>query len=332
MQDSHAIPSYPAQRLAVQDWAHENSQTYIPKKVTNTCAAIVTEKNTFLVTAFLGSGTYKKISSMTDSFGKEYIRATVPPKGRCKHRKEFISVVKKEVNFMERLQELLRDDERKFFVSPYTLSIDVMTTKKKPKLVLLHEKYDGDGRDVQAILQVIKFLHDSAIGLSILHRLGYVHCDYKPANVLFLGNPKSKSRLIQAKLHDFGGAVKIGKKVGAHTKFYSPPECFVKGCRAAPSMDAYALGVSILHMLFKQRLFDENILLTDQNFAQLDPQEVFTKMTDLVPKYHVVTKELVRIAEELMHPTPSMRLSCRNAAHRLAHCLNVMTPSPCTIL
>lgn len=94
---------------------------------------------------------------------------------------------------------------------------------------------------------------DSLIGLEHCHRKGFVHRDLKPENILlFPQNGKS-----QPKIADFGFARSYEKHGGtisrtgefAGTWMYMPPEQIINFTRAQPTVDIYAMGVTLYYLL-----------------------------------------------------------------------------------
>ncbi|KAL3830178.1 hypothetical protein ACJIZ3_018980 [Penstemon smallii] len=91
--------------------------------------------------------------------------------------------------------------------------------------------------------------------LNHIHKLGYVHCDIKPHNVLLVKEGISHDEI--AKLADFGSAKQIAK-AGVHeqqedggfrgTVMYAAPESISRQ-EYLPESDVWSLGCTILQML-----------------------------------------------------------------------------------
>ncbi|MEU5633198.1 protein kinase [Streptomyces rishiriensis] len=97
--------------------------------------------------------------------------------------------------------------------------------------------------DPEAALVVLK---GSLLGLADAHRLGVVHRDYKPENVLVV--PDGSSRLV-----DFGIAVDVGASAGAAgTPSYMAPEQWT-GAPASPAADVYAATATFFECLTSRR-------------------------------------------------------------------------------
>lgn len=93
-------------------------------------------------------------------------------------------------------------------------------------------------------LRSIEIAIDTAMGLSAGHKLGLMHRDVKPGNLLM-------DREGKAKLIDFGLAERVskqkdGKVVGS--PYYMAPE-IARGQVADLRADVYSLGASLFHML-----------------------------------------------------------------------------------
>lgn len=103
-------------------------------------------------------------------------------------------------------------------------------------------------------LQVLSHIADR---LKDLHDAGYVHCDIKPGNIMFL--PRTK----RWTLIDFGCAAKTGTWIcTGFGLFYAAPEAVQgylegeKGLIASEALDAWSLGVLAIELFTGQPVFD----------------------------------------------------------------------------
>jgi serine/threonine-protein kinase len=105
----------------------------------------------------------------------------------------------------------------------------------------------------EAALVVLK---GSLLGLADAHRIGVVHRDYKPDNVLVM--PDGSSKLV-----DFGIAVDAGTSIGvAGTPSYMAPEQWA-GAPASPAADVYAATATFFECLTGHKPY------SGDNFAEL---------------------------------------------------------------
>lgn len=100
--------------------------------------------------------------------------------------------------------------------------------------------------------EAVRVAREVCQGLSYAHRRGIVHCDLKPANILFAADGT-------AKVADFGIAhvtshdvrsrhwATTGQFVAGTLEYMSPEQA--DGERADPRIDLYALGALLYHML-----------------------------------------------------------------------------------
>ncbi|MFE7899407.1 serine/threonine-protein kinase [Streptomyces sp. NPDC057424] len=112
--------------------------------------------------------------------------------------------------------------------------------------------------DPEAALVILK---GSLLGLADAHRVGVVHRDYKPENVLVV--PDGTSRLV-----DFGIAVDAGTSAGvAGTPSYMSPEQWT-GAPASPAADVYAATATFFECLTGHKPY------AGDNLAELALQHV----------------------------------------------------------
>ncbi len=130
--------------------------------------------------------------------------------------------------------------------------------------------------DPEAALVILK---GSLLGLADAHRIGVVHRDYKPENVLVV--PDGSSKLV-----DFGIAVDSGTSAGvAGTPSYMSPEQWT-GAPASPAADVYAATATFFECLTGHKPY------TGDNFAELALQHVEAPIpTEEAPE---AVRELIR--------------------------------------
>ena len=110
----------------------------------------------------------------------------------------------------------------------------------------------------EAALVILK---GSLLGLADAHRVGIVHRDYKPENVLVV--PDGSSKLV-----DFGIAVDVGTSAGvAGTPSYMAPEQWT-GAPASPASDVYAATATFFECLTGHKPY------AGDNLAELALQHV----------------------------------------------------------
>lgn len=159
---------------------------------------------------------------------------------------------------------------------------------------------------VEEVLQIASELCEA---LDYAHQQGVVHCDIKPANVLF----DARGRV---RLADFGIAhisdrlmsrgFNTGSDVAMGTLHYMAPEQ-LDGVRDDPRVDIYAMGAVLYEMLTGQTYleFDTRRVPTAQahniHLIQHEPPKSLRKVNPNVPRW------LTRVVERTLRKTPEKR-------------------------
>ncbi|MFI7413967.1 serine/threonine-protein kinase [Streptomyces sp. NPDC049627] len=177
------------------------------------------------------------------------------------------------------LSETLRD--RPGFVHDFRAEARLLGGLESPYVAVFYEYVESpdgaaivmelvDGVSLRALLArqgplepeaALVILKGSLLGLADAHRVGVVHRDYKPENVLV--DPDGASKLV-----DFGIAVDTGTTVGvAGTPAYMAPEQWT-GAPASPAADVYAATATFFECLTGRKPY------TGDHLAELALQHV----------------------------------------------------------
>ena len=119
---------------------------------------------------------------------------------------------------------------------------------------------------------------DSLIAaVEYMHSMGLLHLDIKPENTIIVDN--------RLKLLDFGASSYIGPHlILKNTSFapgYRPPELYERDCEAYPSLDIWATGMTIYHLLTGDILeIQENFVQTLSNVEFLNDNEYYHKLLE----------------------------------------------------
>ncbi|XP_076954209.1 mitogen-activated protein kinase kinase kinase 20-like [Bidens hawaiensis] len=132
-------------------------------------------------------------------------------------------------------------------------------------------------------IEVKRYARSILIGLSHVHKRGYVHCDLKPENVLLVSDCRNVGFI--AKIGDLGLAKRVGKNNNNNnnnnnneygywrgTPLYLSPEAVIQGVQEPPA-DIWAVGCIVFHMLTGKQLWLES--------QDLGVDEVLSRICDV---------------------------------------------------
>lgn len=271
----------------------------------------------YITTDVVGKGGYKKVSRTIElSTLDEYVRPAVVGAEAIEETKEEIKIL-----------EALYTNRFPNIVVPYKFSFASETKGNQEKLVMLHRKYDGDGKTLRGYpRQAIKALSDCAKGLAGLHVNRLVHGDFKPANFLIEGDPNSKQP-IKAKLADFGGLAKVDENVRIYTRRYAPPERVLNKVKIlSDKWDSFSLGVSLFELIFVDSTPTPNTLIDIHLNTGLGGEKPAVLEAELkklevtgpsITSQQELNNAVLKVMIELLKGDPKDRMSCADAAAAL---------------
>lgn len=193
----------------------------------------------YRVDVFLGKGAMAEVYKVWDMERNVHLAMKVLHADLAEDR-VFLRRFKREAETLSSLQHpnivrfygMEREGDLVYMLMDY---VDGVTLRK--------EIFQKEGPfSLQRILDVMRPVCSA---LYYAHKLGYVHCDIKPANIIIQKN----GNVLVA---DFGISrmteASTATMVGAGTPAYMSPEQ-IMGCDLSPQMDIYALGVVLFEML-----------------------------------------------------------------------------------
>jgi eukaryotic-like serine/threonine-protein kinase len=197
---------------------------------------------------------YEIIAPVGEGAGSLIYVATEPKSGQLCALKHVVVRTDRDQRFVDQLKgeyEVGRKVADAHLRRCLDLKVKANWLGKVSEAALIMELVDGVPLDRQcprSVLDVVDCFAQVAHGLHALHTLGYVHCDLKPANILWCaGNV--------AKVIDLGQACPVGTKKERiqGTPDYIAPEQ-VKREAVTPRTDVFNLGASMYWCLTGQKM------------------------------------------------------------------------------
>ena len=158
--------------------------------------------------------------------------------------------------------------------------------------------------------------------INCLSESGIVHCDIKPANILYYTRDYRQSVYklsinILTELTDFGVAMQSGEHSASGTLRFIPPEIHAekrkeskaKNVPRYPSSDIFALGMTLMDVYFSGH-FEKDKYFTSKNPNQLLRQEVDGRH----PEISIVQKAVfTSFVTRCLNPRPFDRITPKEA-------------------
>ena len=150
----------------------------------------------------------------------------------------------------------------------------------------------------------IPIIRECLAALGALHRIGIVHGDIKPSNIML-------KQTGTAKLIDIGSAFEIKHRPPnrPYTLAYAAPEV-LEGKEATPQSDIASLGYVLIEMLSGRRLFNANSELNGIEGRLL----LVNQLHRLLPSMVASSEVLMRFCRSLIAPDPKKRFENAEAA------------------
>jgi serine/threonine-protein kinase len=150
----------------------------------------------------------------------------------------------------------------------------------------------------------IPIIRECLAALGALHRVGIVHGDIKPSNIML-------KHTGTAKLIDIGSAFEIENRPPnrPYTLTYASPEV-LEGKEATPQSDIASLGYVLIEMLSGRRLFSSNSELNGIEGRLL----LANQLHRILPPMVATSEVLMRFCRSLIAPDPKKRFENAEAA------------------
>lgn len=261
-------------------------------------------KHFFIRTYARGRGTFKKAAKAVSDLSNTIVLSFKRPKNGV-----YSNSPEEELKTEERILNLGLQNAMPPFIATHV---------SYNKCLAVQTEMTGDGENLikGPPRQILYALTDAVRGLVALHHTGRFHSDFKPGNFLFKGDSSSQTTPVVGYLHDFGLVARIGDYQDSGSPPYLPPES-----EGSTKSDAFAIGVSLTHLLLGVYSFDEKTAFRDLSQARLDHfiQKKFNHLdvSSFSEEEKNLTSDLMDLTKQLLKLKVHERLSCEGALSKL---------------
>lgn len=250
---------------------------------------------------------YEVVEGLGDGAGSQLYVVNKPRTGQLYALKHVQPKDPKEQRFVEQLRNEF--EVSKLFRHP-TLrkSVDLQTRRRLfgpvVEAALVMELVDGvplDREQPHDLPRLIDCFEQTAVALTTLHNLLYVHCDLKPGNILLQANGL-------VKLIDFGQTCPVGtikKRVQGTPDFIAPEQ--VRLNAVGVYTDIYNLGATLYWALTGQKV--PTLLTVRRRDRDVVREQKFPKPIDLKADLPAALSDLVM---SCINVNPSLRPQSMN--------------------
>ncbi len=182
---------------------------------------------------------------------------------------------------------------------------ETSSDREKARLTDVIFNIDGDSIGIQPGI-ALYIMRQALRGLETLHKLGFVHSDVKPANIMI-------DSLGYVKLIDFGRAVMINEKTNflLGSPLYMAPETH----RREPSQaqtDLYSVGLVGLELIRGKPLVDTTHM-TESDLYQFKI-DLLNHLPSMLPEHVRRNEHIVYLFQRFLDPNPERRFPSAEAA------------------